>query len=164
MNTPPPKPEPPFDDNALRRMEMQLLKTLRCGIDLAGIPAGRCNNSLLVLPLEPEVGVCLKSYTSDPRWWRITCGNVHFEGAGYYRSPVLTRDHELTLHHDELTEGIGTDLARLLREPDWRWPLFVHWNSYPKYAWSEKAWSTYQADRKIRQNWQKRCEERRAGR
>jgi len=30
--------------------------------------------------------------------------------------------------------------------------------------WSEKAWATYQADRKIRQNWQKRCEERRAGR
>ncbi len=146
-------------------MELGLLKTLRRGLDLAGFPTGRRRHSLLVLPVNPhQVGVCLKPYTSDPRWWRITFGNVHFEGAGYYRSPVLSNSRELTLHLDEFTEQIGVDLARLVREPGWRWPLFSNCSSYPRYAWSERAWATYRADRKIRENWRKWCEERRAGR
>jgi hypothetical protein len=146
-------------------MEMPLLKKLRQGLDLAGFQTGRRRNGLLVLPVTPhQVGVRLSFYTSDPRWWRITYGEVCFEGSGYYCSPVLFDVRKLTLHLDEFSEEIGLHFGRLLREPGWRWPLFAHWNSYPGYAWSEKAWATYQADRKIRQDWQKRCEERRAGR
>lgn len=109
----------------------------------------------------PPVGVRLHYYTSDLRWWRITTGIVSFEGFGPYRRRVLFKARELTLHHDELTEEIGVQLGRLIREPGWRWPLFANYRSYPGYAWSEKAWSTYQADWEIRQNWKKWCQERR---
>lgn len=164
MENAPPRPAPPTNHHVLQRMELRLLKTLRWGLDRAGFPTGRRRKSHLILPGDHPVGVRLSYYTSDPRWWRITYGGVFFEGDGYYRYPVLFENRELTLHLDEVTEEIGIQLGRQIREPDWLWPLFSHDSSYPRYAWSEKAWSTYQAESQIRKNWRKWCEERRAGR
>lgn len=141
-----------------------MLKTLRRGLDLAGFPTGRRRRSHLIVPSDPPMGVRLNPYTSDRRWWRITYGGVHFNGYGYYRYPTLFGERELTLHLDEFTEEIGLQLGRLIREPAWRWPLFADSTSYPGYAWSEKAWATYEADRMIRQDWKNWCAERRAGR
>lgn len=145
-------------------MELRLLKTLRHGLDLAGFPTGRRRRSHLILDGDPPVGVRLNPYTTDSRWWRITYGEVFFEGRGYYRYPVLRNRRELTLHLDEFTEETGTQLGVLIRRPEWRWPLFADFSSYPGYAWSEKAWSTYQAESEIRKQWREWCEERRTKR
>ena len=151
MDSPPPRPQPPHPFYLLDEEELRLLKKLRHGLALAGFPTGRRRNSILMLGGNPPAGVRLHYYTSDLRWWRITTGIVSFEGFGPYRRRVLFRARELTLHHDELTEEIGVQLGRLIREPGWRWPLFANDSSYPGYAWSEKAWSTYQADWKLRE-------------
>ena len=50
-------------------------------------------------------------------------------------------------HLGEFGPQTGVDLARLLREPDWRWPLFDHETSFPHYAWSKLATATYEARR-----------------
>ncbi len=158
------RPTPPTNKYVLMRMELQLLKKLRHGLNLVGFPTGRRRNSLPLLPVEPLGGVCLSHYTSDSRWWRIKYGQVCFQGQGYYRYPVILEPREHTLHIDEFSEHIGLELGHLIREPDWLWPLFTNYKSYPQYAWSEKAWSSYQAECEIRENWRKRCLERRASR
>ncbi|MBU6303739.1 MAG: hypothetical protein KGS60_19500, partial [Verrucomicrobia bacterium] len=80
MNTAPQRPTPPANHHVLQRMELRLLKTLRHGLDLAGFPTGRRRRSHLILDGDPPVGVRLNPYTTDSRWWRITYGEVFFEG------------------------------------------------------------------------------------
>jgi hypothetical protein len=79
-------------------------------------------------------------YTWEVPVWRITFGTPD-----PHPWPGLINPKELTLHLGEFGPQTGVDLARLLREPDWRWPLFDHETSFPHYAWSKLATATYEA-------------------
>lgn len=153
-------------ESARKAAKSRLLRLLREGLADAGIQTGRQRYSLLYIDLDRPIGVWLHTYNGDLRWWRITFGIRYPDPY-----PPLTRACELTLHHDEFDRQIGADLARLMRDPAlwgggevWRWPLFAHDRSYPTYAWSELAASTYEADRLLREEIHRRAIERRAAR
>jgi hypothetical protein len=131
----------PWPDYRVGKIERRLVGVLRSGLARAGIETSPPHHSVITLKTKPAIGVFIDTYTIDPRWWRITLGVKVMVGD----FPEVADPKELTLHLDEFTERIGVDLARLLREPGWRWPLFAHWNSYPRYAWSELAHSTHRA-------------------
>jgi hypothetical protein len=158
----PPKPPPPAPDYVLDRIERKLAARLRAGLAQAGIETGPRRHRMILFRLNYQMGAWIQSYATDARWWRITFGPC--TPCSY---PEVYVQSELTFHRDEVTEQTGVDLARLLREPDWRWPIFHHDPHYPHYAWTELAHSTYHADWKLREArkaWVKRRqEERRAG-
>lgn len=157
----PPRPPAPTPDYILERIERKLAATLRAGLAQAGIETGPRRHRMFLFQFNFPMGAWIGSYTTDERWWRIRLGPRM-----PWSYPEVMVQSELTFHRDEVNEQIGVDLARLLREPDWRWPLFAHDPHYPRYAWTELAQSTYHADWKLREArkaWVKaRQEERRA--
>lgn len=159
----PKPPPPPCPDYILDRIERKLAAKLRTGLAQAGIHAGQRRHRLLLFDLDCPMGARIQPYAADDRWWRITFGPRM-----PWIYPEVSVRSELTFHLDEVTEQTGVDLARLLREPDWRWPLFDHDQSYPRYAWTQLAQSTYAENRKLRQAWrdwlEQRWAERRAAR
>lgn len=137
-----------------------LVRMIREGLAEAGIPTGNRRHGLILIgSLARPVGVGVRPYAEGAPVWRITFGMP--EPRPW---PGLVDPCELTLHLCEFGERTGVDLARLLREPGWRWPLFGHEPAFPRYAWSELAAQTYEADRLLREEINRRAIARRAAR
>ena len=137
-------------------IEGKLVRLIRDGLAEAGIPTGNRRYGLIFIDsLKWPIAVSLRPYIWAVPVWRITFG-----GREHHRWPSIINPHELTLHVSEFGTHTGVDLARLLREPDWRWPLFEHDHSYPRYAWSNLAHETYEAHRLKMEALEKRRMER----
>lgn len=137
-------------------IEGKLVRLLRDGLAKAGINTGRRRYGLIFIDsLKWPIAVQVFCYTRNVPVWRILFGG---RDSGPW--PCVLNPRELTLHLSEFSEETGVALARLLREPEWRWPLFEHDKSYPQYAWSKLAHETYTADRLAREARHKRFLER----
>lgn len=120
-----------------------LVRMIREGLAEAGIPTGNRRHGLILIgSLARPVGVGVRPYAEGAPVWRITFGMP--EPRPW---PGLVDPCELTLHLCEFGERTGVDLARLLREPGWRWPLFGHEPAFPRYAWSRLARETWEVHR-----------------
>ena len=150
----------PISSSEVDIIEGKLVRLIRDGLAEAGIPTGNRRYGLILIDsLKWPIGVAIRPYTWEVPVWRITFG-------GRERRPwsCLINPHELTLHLGEFGPQTGVDLARLLREPDWRWPLFEGEQAYPRYAWSKLAHETYEVHRLKMEALEKRAMERRASR
>lgn len=150
MNTPDPQfadaiknhiqQKQPVPDAEIGRISTLLFGMVRDGLAEAGIPTKRPKYGLIYVDtLTWPIGVAIRPYTYQVPVWRITFGG---RPDGYM--PPLVDPKELTLHVNEFCTQTGVDLARLLREPQWRWPLFDHDPHYPRYAWSHFAHHAYE--------------------
>jgi hypothetical protein len=136
-------PKPDISESEEVTIERELIRMLRDGLAGAGIPTKNRRYGLLFIDsLKWPVAVAVAAYTRDVPVWRITFGAP--EPRPW---PGLINPNELTLHLGEFSTQTGADLARLLREPDWRWPLFEHEANFPHYAWSKLAMETHEAHR-----------------
>ena len=139
-------------------IEAKLVRMIRTGLAEAGIPTGNRRYGLIFIDaLKLPIGVSVRPYTWEVPVWRITFG-----GREHHPWPCLVHPHELTLHLSEFGTHTGVELARLLREPEWRWPLFEGETAYPHYAWSKLARETYEVHRLKIQEREKRFRERNA--
>lgn len=137
----------------------KLYKLIREGLDTAGIPTGRRRQGMLRIDALPRpIGVRIQCYCRPLPVWRITFGEC---GCGDW--PCIFSPCELTLHLSEFGPHTGVALARLLREADWRWPIFEHDRTYPRYAWSRLAMNTYESDRLERERRKQTAKEGRGG-
>jgi hypothetical protein len=93
------------------------------------------------------MGVRVNSFQPELGLWRVTCG-ILLPGS----HSAIVNPFELTLHQDEFGPETGANVARLLTEPGWRWPIFADDPSYPKYAWSAIATRTLKAEQNRRGN------------
>lgn len=124
-------------------IEAKLVRMIRTGLAEAGIPTGNRRYGLILIDsLKWPVAVRVRPYTSEVPVWRITFG-----GREHHPWPCIISPRELTLHLSEFSPQTGVELARMLREPDWRWPLFEHDRCFPGYAWSKLAHETYEVQR-----------------
>jgi hypothetical protein len=141
-------------------IEGKLVRMIRTGLAEVGIPTGNRRYGLIFIDsLKWPVGVSVSPYTWEVPVWRITFG-----GREDHPWPGLVNPHELTFHLSEFGPHTGVDLARLLREPDWRWPLFEGETAYPRYAWTKLAHETYEVHRRKMEALEKRRAERSAAR
>ena len=141
-------------------IEGKLVRMIRDGLAEAGIQTGNRRYRLIYIDsLKWPVGVSVSPYTWEVPVWRITFG-----GREDHPWPGLINPKELTLHLSEFSPRTGVDLAQLIREPDWRWPLFEHNRTYPHYAWSKLAHETYETHRLKMEALDKRRAERSAAR
>jgi hypothetical protein len=148
----------PISSSEADIIEAKLVRMIRTGLAEAGIPTGNRRYGLILIDsLKWPIGLAIRPYTREVPVWRITFG-------GRERRPwsCLIKPRELTFHLSELNTQTGVDLARLLREPDWCWPLFEHDRCFPSYAWSKLAHETYETHRLEREALEKRAMERRA--
>ena len=153
-------PKPHLSRSEAAIVEGKLVRMIRDGLAEAGIPTGNRRYGLIFIDtLKHPVGVSVLPYTREVPVWRITFG-----GRPHRPWPCIIDPRELTLHLSEFSIQTGIDLARLLREPDWRWPLFDHDRSYPHYAWSKLAHQTYEVYRLKLEALDKRRAERLASR
>lgn len=153
-------PKPNISRSEADIIEGTLVSLIRDGLAQAGIPTGRRRYGLIFIDsLKWPIAVSVCAYTRDVPVWRITFG-----GRENHPWPCVINPKELTFHLSEFSTQTGVDLAHLLREPDWRWPLFEHDPTYPGYAWSKLAHETYEAHRLEREELQNRSEERRSSR
>lgn len=137
-------------------IERKLVRLIRDGLAEAGIQTGNRRYGLIFIDaLEWPIAVSVHPYIRAVPVWRITFG-----GREHHPWPCLVNPKELTLHISEFGTHTGVDLARLLREPEWRWPLFEHDRSYPTYAWSKLAHETYEIHRLKMEAFEKRRRER----
>jgi hypothetical protein len=133
----------PISRSTANAISSKLCGLLRTGLAEAGIPTKNRRYGLIFIEsLKWPVAVSVAAYTWEVPVWRITFG-----APDPNPWPGLINPKELTLHLSEFGPQTGVDLARLLREPDWRWPLFDHETSFPHYAWSKLATETYEAHR-----------------
>ena len=133
----------PLSSSEADIIEGKLVRLIRDGLAEAGIPTGNRRYGLILIDsLQWPIAVRVSPYTSQVPVWRITFG-----GREHRHWPSLINSRELTLHLSEFGPQTGVDLARLLREPDWRWPLFEHDRCFPSYAWSKLAHETYEVYR-----------------
>jgi hypothetical protein len=150
----------PISSSEADIIEGKLVRLIRDGLAEAGIPTGNRRYGLILIDsLKWPIGVAIRPYTREVPVWRITFG-------GRERRPwsCLINPRELTFHLSEFSAQTGVDLARLLREPDWRWPLFEHDRCFPSYAWSKLAHETYETNRLRMETLEKRRLERGASR
>ena len=137
-------------------IESKLVRMIRDGLAQAGIETGKRRHGLIFIDsLDWPVAVRVAPYTFEVPVWRITFGRIENP-----RCPYFAEQRKLTPHISEFRQRTGIDLARLLREPGWRWPLFDHDQGYPSYAWSELARETYGAHRLKMQALEQRRNER----
>lgn len=137
-------------------IEGKLVRMIRTGLAEAGIPTGNRRYGLILIDaLKWSVAVRVGPYTCSVPVWRITFG-----GREHHPWPRIINPRELTLHLSEFSLQTGVDLARMLREPEWRWPLFEHDRCYPSYAWSKLAHETYEVHRLKMESLEKRAWER----
>ena len=115
----------------VERMRMRFLRSIQTGIESAGIRVKRSRPGI-VFELGGYLHRLWVSYYSDERFWRISCGPGGMDdGFGPY---------ELTMLAAELGPETGATVIEFLRAPRaFRWPIFAHHQSYPKYSWSEAA-------------------------
>jgi hypothetical protein len=133
----------PISSSEADIIEGKLIRLIRDGLAEAGIPTGNRRYGLIFIDsLKWPIGVSVLPYTREVPVWRITFG-----GREHRKWPCLINPRELTLHLSEFGTHTGVDLARLLREPDWRWPLFEGEQAYPQYAWTKLAHATYETHR-----------------
>lgn len=144
MNHPPlpPDPSPP----STKASKLRLVRALRNGLTAAGIRS-RTRSSTIHFGSNPVMGVRVNSFQPELGLWRVTCG-ILLPGS---RSAIIN-PFEFTLHQDEFGPETGANVARLLAEPGWRWPIFADDPSYPKYAWSVIATRTLKAEQNRRGN------------
>jgi len=141
-------------------IEGKLVRMIRNGLAEAGIPTGNRRYGLIFIDsLKWPIGVSVSAYTRDVPIWRITFGLRERR-----QWPNLVNHQELTFHLSEMGTHTGVDLARLLCEPDWVWPLFEGQSSYPSYAWTKLASATCEAHRLKMQALKNRLVERQASR
>ena len=137
-------------------IEGKLVRMIRTGLAEAGIPTGNRRYGLILIDvLKWPVAVRVSPYTCAVPVWRITFG-----GRSPHPWPGIINSRELTLHLSEFSLQTGVDLAHLIREPDWRWPLFEHDQCFPRYAWSKLAHETYEVYRLKMEALEKRASER----
>ena len=140
-------------------IEAKLVRMIRTGLAEAGIPTGNRRYGLLFIdPPEQHrtpIAAYVTAYTLDVPVWRLVFGIR--EPRPW---PGLINAKELTFHLSEFSPQTGVDLARMLREPEWRWPLFEHDRCFPGYAWSKLAHQTYEAHRLRMEALEKRRMER----
>lgn len=117
-----------------------LIRTIREGLNAAGIRT-RTRHSTILFGSAPVMGVRVNTFQPELGLWRVTCGVLL---PGSYSA--IVNPFGLTLHQDEFAPETGANLARLLTEPGWAWPIFAHDPSYPKYAWSVIATRTLKAE------------------
>ena len=150
----------PISSSEADIIEGKLIRLIRDGLAEAGIPTGNRRYGLIFIDsLKWPIGVSVLPYTREVPVWRITFG-----GRSPHPWPGIINSRELTLHLSEFSPQTGVDLARMLREPEWRWPLFEHHQCYPSYAWSKLAHETYEVHRIKMQALEKRRMERSAPR
>jgi hypothetical protein len=148
----------PLTSSEAHIIEGKLVRIIRNGLAEAGIPTGNRRYGLIFIDsLGPPIGVMIKPYIWAVPVWRITFGV-----RARHPWPCLFNPQELTFHLGEITTQTGVDLARLLREPDWRWPLFEGDKSYPRYAWTSLAHQTYEIHRLKMEEMERRAKARRA--
>jgi hypothetical protein len=136
-------PKPHISSSEADIIEGKLVRMIRDGLAEAGIPTGNRREGLIFIDsLQWPVGVRVSSYTREVPVWRITFGERE-----HHPWPCLVNPRELTLHLSEFGTHTGMDLAHLLSDRTWRWPLFMHDQGYPHYAWSKLAHETYEAHR-----------------
>ena len=141
-------------------IEKKLVRMIRDGLAEAGIPTGNRRYGLIFIEsLKWPIGVRVSSYIRAVPVWRITFG-----APDPRPWPGLINSNELTFHLSEFSTQTGVDLARLLQEPDWRWPLFEGETAYPSYAWTKLAHETYEVHRIKMAAIQKRLAERNTSR
>ena len=115
----------------LLKLQNRLMTCIADGLRRAGFKPRRAG-CMLYLKQHHPVTIWLTSYALDTRWWRIT---FFFDDSG--------RRGELTFHRDEIDRNLTAEFAEFLcNGSEWQWPLFAHWNDYPRYAWSELAAET----------------------
>jgi hypothetical protein len=150
----------PTTKSELDIIEGKLVRMIRNGLAEAGIPTGNRRYGLIFIDsLKWPIGVRVSAYTWYVPVWRITFG-----GRERHPWPGVINPQELTFHLSEFSTQTGVDLAHLLREPDWVWPLFDGQTSYPHYAWTKMATATYEAYRLKMEAFNKRIAEREASR
>jgi hypothetical protein len=146
----------PISSSEADIIEGKLVRLIRDGLAEAGIPTGNRRYGLIFIDsLKWPIAVSVRPYTWDVPVWRITFGERERRPW-----PCMINPRELTLHVSEFGTHTGVDLARLLREPDWRWPLFENDRSYPRYAWSKLAHETYEVHRLKMEERERRFRER----
>ena len=117
-----------------------LVRTIREGLNAAGIRT-RTRSSTIHFGSNPVMGVRVNSFQPELGLWRVTCG-ILLPGS----HSAIVNPFELILHQDEFGQETGANVARLLAEPGWVWPIFADDPSYPKYAWSVIATRTLKAE------------------
>lgn len=123
-----------------------LVRTIREGLNAAGIRT-RTRHSTILFGSDPAMGVRVNTFQTELGLWRVTCG-ILLPGS----HSAIINPFELTLHQDEFGPETGANVARLLTEPAWGWPIFAHDPSYPTYAWSVIATRTLKAEQNRRGN------------
>ena len=149
-------PKPHISESEEYTIAGKLIRMLRDGLAEAGIQTGNRRYGLIFIDsVKWPIGVTVIAYTREVPVWRIIFGVRQSQPW-----PGLIDPQELTLHLSEFGTQTGVDLARLLLEPGWRWPLFEHDSSYPRYAWSKLAHQTYENHRLQKEAREKRIAER----
>jgi hypothetical protein len=153
-------PKPHISSSEAHIIEGKLVRMIRDGLADAGIPTGNRHEGLIFIDsLQWPIGVRVSCYTREVPVWRITFGERE-----HHPWPSLVNPRELTLHLSEFGTQTGVDLAHLLCDRTWRWPLFEYEQAYPHYAWSKLAHDTYEAHRLKMAALDKRRAERNASR
>jgi hypothetical protein len=132
---------PDHPQTAPRQASKQaFVRAIREGLNAAGIRT-RTRSSTIHFGSNPVMGVRVNSFQPELGLWRVTCGTL-LPGS----NSALVNPCEFTLHHDEFGPETGANVARLLTEHGWVWPIFAHDPSYPTYAWSVIAARTLKAE------------------
>jgi hypothetical protein len=142
LNVAPIHPRSQTSVRDLLKLQNKLMTVVADGLRRAEFKPRRAGCMLHMKQHHP-VTLWLTSYALDTRWWRVT---FFFDDSG--------KRGELTFHRDEIDRNLVAELAEFLRNgPQWQWPLFAHWNNYPRYAWSRVAAESYAQCRLERESW-----------
>jgi len=130
----------PLPDYLMERTRSANLNKIESGLTSEGFEFRRRRPGLRIKNGPAIIHLWIEHYF-DERWWKIMVGHGSDEPAFTYS---MEKFGEFNLAAEEIDDSTGVHIARFIHDPEnYRWPLFIHANTYPSYAWSIEGRRTY---------------------